>query len=1037
MHENPLCALSRPLDWNLSAVDALRLLRGDAHPVALLGAWAGGSDIIAADPVRVTSDPVAFSTEDLPSLAPQRSGGSRRIPPPAAACFGGGWIGYLGYGASARFLPVPPAPGGHRRLPDAWWGYYDHVLRRDRASGQWFFEALADPGRAAIIEARFDEVVGRARYREDLERGFSCGPFGLVPTAAEHREAVRETVEYIRAGDIFQANICLRLEAAFSGDPLDAFCAAATRLDPRYAAFLRLPDGGAVASMSPELFLRRGRAPSGAGAGETERVLSSPIKGTRVRPLDPEAAQASREELIRSAKDGAENVMIVDLMRNDLSKVCVPGSVEVPALLRAEPHPGVWHLVSDVTGQLAAGAGDEALIAATFPPGSVTGAPKVRALEVIHELEAVPREAYTGAIGYRSPVAGLELNVAIRTFEFHGAGGIQGSPAGTQDGAVPDGAVRGGAVRGGTVWLGAGGGITARSDPDAEFRECLVKAAPLVAALGTVISAEAADLPGSVASGQIGTLRSQQQAKLTGAAAVTAALRPRPAAGVFTSLHVSAGEVADLPRHLARLEASTVELYRKRLPAGVGDQLGVLLASRPSGRLRVTAQPVGGPLQVTAEVVPTAPAAQTVILRPVVVPGGIGPHKWRDRRLLSRLSAAAGIAADEHLLIVDANGDVLETDRANVFAVIGGVLHTPPLDGRLLPGVTRAAILRLAGERCIPVKEAPLSVADLAEATEVFAVNSVYDVIPARSLSRPALEGLESTAAQGEQALPGARPLPGAQALPGARPLPGTQRLRDAPSASWEVGPVTLRLREALASRPASSVDADWLPAESHARTRIPISGAARTITRGRPLIVLVDNYDSFTYNLAHLLLGAGGEVEVVRNDEVAAADVAALRPAGIVISPGPCAPGEAGISIDVVRECGPVTPLLGICLGHQAIAAAYGGRIVRASSPAHGYASPVSHDGSGVLAGLPPDFAAARYHSLIVDEISLPPDLLVTARLAASPGHAGKPGLIMGLRHAAHPVEGLQFHPESILTVPHGRAIIANFVREARARGM
>jgi anthranilate synthase component 2 len=198
-------------------------------------------------------------------------------------------------------------------------------------------------------------------------------------------------------------------------------------------------------------------------------------------------------------------------------------------------------------------------------------------------------------------------------------------------------------------------------------------------------------------------------------------------------------------------------------------------------------------------------------------------------------------------------------------------------------------------------------------------------------------------------------------------------------------------------------------------------------------LIALVDNYDSFTYNLAHLLFGSGCEVEVVRNDEVAAADIAALRPAGIVISPGPCAPAEAGISIDVVRACGPLTPLLGICLGHQAIAAAYGGLVVPAPSPAHGYASVVSHDGGGVLAGLPQDFPAARYHSLIVDEESLPSGLLVTARLAGGPAPAGRdavPGIVMGLRHAVHPVEGLQFHPESILTVPHGQAIIANFIK-------
>jgi para-aminobenzoate synthetase/4-amino-4-deoxychorismate lyase len=916
MHE-PVSLISRPVGWDRSPADVLRMLRADAHPVALLGAWAGGSDIIAAEPVEVTSDPWA-----------QRALGSP-VTPSRLTGFGGGWIGYLGFGASPRFLPVPPAPGGPRRLPGAWWGFYDHVLRRDRATGQWFFEALVRPARAEAIEERFGELASRGRSAEGGARGFSCGPFELVPSAAGHREAVRKTVDYIRAGDIFQANICLRLEAAFRGDPLDAFCGAVTRLDPRYAAFLSLPDGGAVASMSPELFLRR----------TGNRVLSSPIKGTRPRPANAAAAQASREELTRSAKDGAENVMIVDLMRNDLSRVCAAGSVEVPALLRAEPHPGVWHLVSDVTGRLEPGAGDAGLIAATFPPGSVTGAPKVRALEVIHELEAAPREAYTGAIGYHSPVAGLELNVAIRTFEFHG----------------------------GRVWLGAGGGITARSDPDAEFRECLVKAAPLVAALDSVIAGPAA---------------------LPLAPAADMALRPRPAAGVFTSVLIREGQVHDLAEHLARLEASTLALYGKRLPARAGDALASCLAARPSGRLRITARPAGGPLQVMVEVVPTAPAGP-VVLRPVVVPGGTGPHKWRDRRLLSRLSSQMNLAADEHLLLVDTGGDVLETDRGNVFAVIDGVLCTPPPDGRLLPGVTRAAVLRLAGDLGICVKETPLTLDMLAAAAEAFAANAVYGIIPARRLT--------------------------------------------APEAAWNAGPVALSLGEALASRPPSAVPPPELTLHTEARPEAGKTPAilapeyaksSRSVTRA--LIILVDNYDSFTYNLAHLLIGSGCDVEVVRNDEVSASGIAAARPAGIVISPGPCAPAEAGISIDVVRECGPVTPLLGICLGHQAIAAAYGGRVVRAPSPAHGYASAVTHDDSGILAGLPQGFPAARYHSLIVDEQTLPAGLVVTARLAA--------GTVMGLRHAAYPVEGVQFHPESILTVPHGHAIIANFTRRLAA---
>ncbi|MFZ0162157.1 MAG: aminodeoxychorismate/anthranilate synthase component II, partial [Trebonia sp.] len=185
------------------------------------------------------------------------------------------------------------------------------------------------------------------------------------------------------------------------------------------------------------------------------------------------------------------------------------------------------------------------------------------------------------------------------------------------------------------------------------------------------------------------------------------------------------------------------------------------------------------------------------------------------------------------------------------------------------------------------------------------------------------------------------------------------------------------------------------------------------------PLVILVDNYDSFTWNLAHLLDSAGCLVEVVRNDEVTAAQVAGAGSAGVVISPGPCAPAEAGISIDVVRSCAGVVPLLGICLGHQAIAAAFGAEIVKAPRPVHGQAFAVTHDGAGVLAGLPSPFQATRYHSLIVDEHTLPADLVITARSGSLP---------MGLRHVSAPVEGVQFHPESILTT-HGAALIRNFV--------
>jgi anthranilate synthase component 2 len=188
--------------------------------------------------------------------------------------------------------------------------------------------------------------------------------------------------------------------------------------------------------------------------------------------------------------------------------------------------------------------------------------------------------------------------------------------------------------------------------------------------------------------------------------------------------------------------------------------------------------------------------------------------------------------------------------------------------------------------------------------------------------------------------------------------------------------------------------------------------------------VILIDNYDSFTWNLAHLLGTAGARVEVVRNDEVTASQVIAARPTGVVISPGPCAPAEAGISVAAVTACaGARVPLLGICLGYQAIGAAFGAQVIKAPSPVHGKAFPVTHHGHGVLQGLPNPFQATRYHSLVIDEATLPPDLMVTARTD---------GITMAVSHRTRPVEGVQFHPESILTT-HGSAIIASFVAAAR----
>jgi anthranilate synthase component 2 len=187
------------------------------------------------------------------------------------------------------------------------------------------------------------------------------------------------------------------------------------------------------------------------------------------------------------------------------------------------------------------------------------------------------------------------------------------------------------------------------------------------------------------------------------------------------------------------------------------------------------------------------------------------------------------------------------------------------------------------------------------------------------------------------------------------------------------------------------------------------------------PTVLLIDNYDSFTYNLYQYLCELGAEVTVRRNDAISVDEARAMQPDSVVISPGPGVPGDAGISIDLVRALGPSVPILGVCLGHQAIAVAYGGVVSRAPELMHGKASDIHHDGSGVFAGLPSPFSAIRYHSLSAAPDAVPASLEVTART--------KTGVIMALRHREYPVHGVQFHPESILT-EHGKALLDNFLR-------
>jgi anthranilate synthase component 2 len=189
-------------------------------------------------------------------------------------------------------------------------------------------------------------------------------------------------------------------------------------------------------------------------------------------------------------------------------------------------------------------------------------------------------------------------------------------------------------------------------------------------------------------------------------------------------------------------------------------------------------------------------------------------------------------------------------------------------------------------------------------------------------------------------------------------------------------------------------------------------------------MVFVLDNYDSFTYNLVQYLGEQGAEMRVARNDELSVDEVEALHPDRILLSPGPCTPQDAGILIPLIQRMAGKAPILGVCLGHQAIGAAFGGTVIRAAELMHGKTSPVQHDGKGIFTGLPTPLTCTRYHSLIVQESDLPPELEITAR---SEGKDGQP-IIMGLRHRTLPVEGVQFHPESVLT-EGGRQMIRNFL--------
>jgi para-aminobenzoate synthetase component 1 len=415
---------------------------------------------LVADPVAVVDDaspgpdPFAGARGALArvagiTVADRVNGGE---PPP----FIGGLVGHLSYDLGRRFERIPVQAPDDQPTTELRLQLHDWVLAHDRRLDRWWLGGRAVDGDATTLARRLVTVRGL------VGRGIPAPRQEELPTLAFRsgleRGAYESGVEALRdaiaRGEIYQANLTRRLEAAFEGNPWTVYRRLRAGDPSLFAAFLPfgpgpadVPGGRAIISASPEPFLRVDR---------DGVVTSDPIKGTRPRGRDRVDERRLARELLCSGKDRAENVMIVDVLRNDLGRVCRPGSVRVPRLCRLERTAVVQHLVSTVTGRLLPGRDAFALLAAAFPGGSITGAPKIRAMHLIERLEPVRRGPYTGAAGWIGPDGAMQTSILIRTF-------------------VADGR---------RLTLHVGGGITWRSEPAAEWDETVAKARGPLSSIG-------------------------------------------------------------------------------------------------------------------------------------------------------------------------------------------------------------------------------------------------------------------------------------------------------------------------------------------------------------------------------------------------------------------------------------------------------------------------------------------------------------------------------------------------------------------------
>ncbi|MFN8073905.1 MAG: aminodeoxychorismate synthase component I [Kineosporiaceae bacterium] len=653
---------------------------------------------------------LGLELDEDPFTALQRVLGRCRVPVADPALpLTAGLLGYLAYDLKDCLEALPRTSVDDLGLPLMHLVAPRVLLVQDRRTGEATLLAPVLEGDDVPVDARL------ARFRAALAappappewEPEGSGACTSAFTREDYMAAVEACRRYIVDGDIYQVNMSQRFETPFTGDPFGLFTSMFEANPAPFFAYVNAGDHQIV-STSPERFLEL----------RDGRVETRPIKGTRPRGATPELDAAMRAELHASPKEDAELSMIVDLLRNDIGRACAPGTVEVAEHKRLEAYQNVHHLVSTVTGRLADGLDAVDLLRATFPGGSITGCPKIRAMEVIDELEPVRRHVYTGSIGYVGFDGTMDLNIAIRTATFTG----------------------------GRAVFSVGGGIVYDSDPASEFEETLHKGRTLMDALHADSSAQA---PAATA-WQDGLFKPAPAATVRADSAGLA-----HGFGFFETVRVEAGRPVLLRAHLRRFEHAWRELFGTTPPDvtwgevierlvernGLGGDVAVVKL------LAAAANPLGQPLTPTV-VVTAAPYVPRAVL--ASQPGlrlATYPHPratpLADHKTLNYLYyARAGQWAREHgadeALVLNPDGSVSETNSAGLFCVLGGTVVFP-VSEHVLPGTTAGEARRLLAAWGFAVEDRPLTVADLLTADHVVVANALLGAVPATSLDGVAL----------------------------------------------------------------------------------------------------------------------------------------------------------------------------------------------------------------------------------------------------------------------------------------------------------